>query len=395
MVGRIASRLALVTGPKIATTRSRWISSRVRSTAVLGSVWSSAMTSSNRRPRTPPASLASSIASRVPCTPCCPRFSRPPESGCSTPTLIGSAARAREGTASASAVVEAAPCNRRRRDAENDRSVARVLVIAGPPSGCDAVLERRAPQQRRGDLAAVGDDAEVRADVVQRRLLLARPGGGHAVLRHDHLVAEEKGVVHRGAHADVGDDAEDHQRVHLDIAQREVQVRVEEGGVATLEDVDVVGSRVQVLDDLGAPAPLETVRRALEKFAVLAYVPAVRVDHEQDGAARVSSGVDDLPLGRDRTLVAGQHHGAARLTELVEHVDHDDAGGLGVDADLTLEPLRGEDIDGHGGLLENRADWPRLLTGRRMVSNGLLRPAPADGATTLNGAPLAPMSRQA
>src|SRR5256885_5507767 len=48
------------------------------------------------------------------------------------------------------------------------------------------------------------------------------------------------------------------------------------------------------------------------------------------------------------------HHGPAGLAELVEHVDHDDAGGLGVDVNLTLQSLRGEDIDGHGGLLRAR-----------------------------------------
>src|SRR5437762_2079271 len=205
----MASRLALVTGPKIATTLSRWTSSRVRSTAVLGSVLSSAMTSSNRRPRTPPASFASSIASRVPCTPCWPRFSRPPESGCSTPTL------------------------------------------------------------------------------------LARPGRGHAVLGDDHLVAEEEGVVHRRAHTDVGDHAEDHQGVHLEVAQREIQIGVEEGRVAPFDDVDVVGSRVQIRDDLGAPAPFEAVRGALEEFAVLAHVRAVSVGDEQDGAAGLPAGVDE------------------------------------------------------------------------------------------------------
>src|SRR2546428_451252 len=265
MVGRMASRLALVTGPKIATTLSRWTSSRVRSTAVLGSVLSSAMTSSNRRPRTPPASLASSIASRVPCTPCWPRFSRPPESGCSTPTLIASAARAREGTRSPSAAVEAAPCNRRRRDVEHGLSVAQALRIDGPLSGCDAILERRAEQQRRRDVLTVCNDAEVRADVVERRLLLARPGRGHAVLGDDQLVAEE-----------------------------------------------------------------------------------------QDGAAGLPAGVDDVLLRRTQALVPGQHHGPAGLAELVEHVDHDDAGGLGVDVDLTLQSLRGEDVDGHGGLLRAR-----------------------------------------
>src|SRR5437879_4111553 len=248
MVGRMASRLALVTGPKIATTLSRWTSSRVRSTAVLGSVLSSAMTSSNRRPRTPPASLASSIASRVPCTPCWPRFSRPPESGCSTPTLIASAARAREGTTSPSAAVEAAPCNRRRRDVEHGLSVAR----------------------------------------------------------------------------------------------------------APFDDVDVVGSRVQIRDDLGAPTPFEAVRCALEEFAVLAHVRAVSVGDEQDGAAGLPAGVDDVLLGRNQALVPGQHHGPAGLAELVEHVDHDDAGGLGVDVNLTLQSLRGEDVDGHGGLLRAR-----------------------------------------
>src|SRR5436309_632013 len=210
MVGRMASRLALVTGPKIATTLSRWTSSRVRSTAVLGSVLSSAMTSSNRRPRTPPASLASSIASRVPCTPCWPRFSRPPESGCSTPTLIASAARAREGTTSPSAAVEAAPCNRRRRDVEHGLSVARALRIGGPLSGCDAILERRAEQQRRRDVLTVCNDAEVRADVVERRLLLARPGRGHAVLGDDHLVAEEEGVVDLTLQSLRGEDVDGH-----------------------------------------------------------------------------------------------------------------------------------------------------------------------------------------
>src|SRR5256885_1490851 len=354
MVGRMASRLALVTGPKIATTLSRWTSSRVRSTAVLGSVLSSAMTSSNRRPRTPPASLASSIASRVPCTPCWPRFSRPPESGCSTPTLIASAARAREGTTRPSAAVEAAPGNGRRRDVEPGLSVARALRKSGPLSGCDAILEGRAEQQRRRDVLAVCNDAEVRADVVERRLLLARPGRGHAVLGDDHLVAEEEGVVHRRAHTDVGDHAEDHQGVHLEVAQREIQTGVEEGRVAPFDDVDVVGSRVQIRDDLGAPAPFEAVRGALEEFAVLAHVRAVSVGDEQDGAAGLPAGVDDVLLRRNQALVPGQHHGPAGLAELVQRVVPVDAGGPLCDLYLTFQLLlRG--VDGcHGGPLKAR-----------------------------------------
>jgi hypothetical protein len=43
MVGLIASRSALVTGPMIASTRSRWINSNARSTAVFGSVFVSAL----------------------------------------------------------------------------------------------------------------------------------------------------------------------------------------------------------------------------------------------------------------------------------------------------------------------------------------------------------------
>src|SRR5438132_7015114 len=210
----------------------RWARWWGRSTGVMVATLSPALASADRRPRTRPASLASSIASRVPCTPCWPRFSRPPESGCSTPTLIASAARAGEGTTSPSAAVEAAPCNRRRRDVEHGLSVARALRINGPLSGCDAILERRAEQQRRRDVLAVCNDAEVRADVVERRLLLARPGRGHAVLGDDHLVAAEEGVVQRRANTAVGDHAEDHQGVHLEVAQREIQIGVEEGRVA-------------------------------------------------------------------------------------------------------------------------------------------------------------------
>src|SRR5881409_2902675 len=93
----------------------------------------------------------------------------------------------------------------------------------------------------------------------------------------------------------------------------------------------------QVIGDLEAPAPFEAVRGALEEFAVLAHVRAVSVGDEQDGAAGLPAGVDDVLLRRNQALVPGQHHGPAGLAELVEHVDHDDAGGLGVDVDLTLQ----------------------------------------------------------
>src|SRR6266536_92231 len=333
MVGWMASRLALVTGPKIASTLSRWISSRVRSTAVFGSVLSSATSTSNLRPRTPPPSLASSMASRVPSTPCCPRFSSPPDSGWSTPTLIGSAARAMSGAPRLSAAAPAALCNSRRRPMASARNV---------------VLDGRAVLERSDDLLAVGHGPEVSRDVVQRRLLLARPRGGDAILGHDHLVPEEERVVHRRAHADVRHHPEDHDGVDAKVAQRQMQVGVEEGRVAPLDDVDILGPGVQIVDHLRTPRSLHAVGCPLQPFAILAHVASVGIHDEQDGTAAPASRVDDPPLGRDEPLVAGQDHGATWLAELVQHVDDDNRARPRLDAHRLLDLSRREDVHCHG-----------------------------------------------
>src|SRR6266404_5257583 len=280
-----------------------------------------------------------------------------------------SAARTLSGRPSPSrAVLAAAPCTQRRRDGENGLAVVRTLHMAssplcvkacGPDRGWsrprphsdarrDAVLVRRAVEERGGDLRAIDDDAEVGGDVVERGFLFAGPGRRHTVLRNDHLVAEKEGVVDRRAYADVGDHPDDHQRVHLEVAQREVQIRAEEGRVPALDDIDVLGPRIQILDHAGAPALFEAMRRAFEELAVLPNIPAVRVDDEEDCGARPSSRVYDPLLRRHEAFGAGQHHRPARLAELVEHVDDNDAGAPWVDEDLTLQLFGGKDVDGHG-----------------------------------------------
>jgi len=119
----------------------------------------------------------------------------------------------------------------------------------------------------------------------------------------------------RRPHADVGDHAKDHDGVHLEVAQSEVEVGVEEGRVAPLDDIEVVGPGIQILDDLHAPGPFHAVLRALQPLPVLADVSPVRINHEQDRAAGLSCGADHGPLRRDQCLVPGQDHRATRLAD--------------------------------------------------------------------------------
>ena len=76
-------------------------------------------------------------------------------------------------------------------------------------------------------LRRVRDDAKVRGDVVKGKFLLARSGGGDAVLRYHHPIAVEEGIVHRGANADIGDDTHHYHGVDLEVLQCEVEIGVE------------------------------------------------------------------------------------------------------------------------------------------------------------------------
>ena len=172
-------------------------------------------------------------------------------------------------------------------------------------------------------------------------------GGGDAVFRHDDLVAEEESIVHGRAHADIGDHAAHDHGVEPQIAQRQIQIGVEKRRVTPLDDVDIIRTRIEIVDHLRTPAAFDAMGRALRELAVAPHVLAMRVGDEDDRRAGLARRLDELTLRGYQHLVARQHHGTARFAKVVQHVDHQNAGRARIDAACMLELVGGKNIDCH------------------------------------------------
>ena len=91
--------------------------------------------------------------------------------------------------------------------------------------------------------------------------------------------------MHRGADADVGDHTHHDHGVDFEVLQCEVEIGVEECGIAALGNEDVVGARLEIIDHPRAPRALDAMRRPLQKLAVPAHVRPVAVGDEDDRSA--------------------------------------------------------------------------------------------------------------
>jgi hypothetical protein len=139
-----------------------------------------------------------------------------------------------------------------------------------------------------------------------------------AVLGNDDVVASEEGIVGSGPNTDVGDHSDKNHVLRVEFAQPQVEVGLEEPGVATLGDPILAVGGSQLLDDLSAPRPLEAM---LGSFLELLVVGWVLVAHPHHWCALGAGGVEDPLDGVEQPVTIGKGHGAAGVDEIVEHVD--------------------------------------------------------------------------
>ena len=87
----------------------------------------------------------------------------------------------------------------------------------------------------------------------QRRIVPGLGGRGARIADQANVVAEGKGIEHRGQYADIGQYAADDQRVDVQCLEPGIEVGTVESAVAAFIDDGFIGSRGEALDDLHLP----------------------------------------------------------------------------------------------------------------------------------------------